>query len=585
VVVGALAAWLVTGFLPKVYEANATLLVGQQLTSVNPGINDLLTSQQLSTAYADLATTRTVRQAVVSKLGLAIDPDALLKVVRVERVGDTSLLDIVAQDASPETAAAIANAVADEIISLSPTLAGQDAEIVTFTSEQLAATKADLQATAAELDALRAKTDRTAAEDQRIGVLQDRLASLRATFVSLLSYAATASPNTVTVIDRAAAPETPASPRLAISLVVGALAGLLLALIVIALREYLQDTIKGREDVERATGLSTLSTVEALATPAKDEVGASLVAATQPGSAAAEAFRMLRTNLGFASVDTGLQSLVVASATPGDGKTLVATNLAIAFAQADRKVILVDSDLRRPSISELFGAKDNYGLTSALQARSEAIEYYLLETDMPGLRILPAGPTPPNPAELIGSDRMGAIIGRLTALADVVIFDSPPLSMVPDGAVLASMVDGTVLVVRTGKTSRTAAQQAMEALVRSAAHVFGVVVNGVEPVRTPSGYGFYRHGSGGRMPPPPRVVPSTGQPVDEVTLADTVERRTPRTLPDDLPIGTVQGLDGQAVASVAASSADAAHGTTDPAATRQLPARRAPTAAPGADTP
>ena len=145
---------MVNGLLPRVYQGNATLLIGQQLTSINPDYNELLASQQLSRAYAGLAETRPVRVAVIDKLGLDYDPDELAGEIRTAQSGDGTLVDIIAEDRSPQTAAAIANAVADEIVSLSPTLRGQNAEIVGFVRDALEDTQAEIETTQTELEGL-----------------------------------------------------------------------------------------------------------------------------------------------------------------------------------------------------------------------------------------------------------------------------------------------------------------------------------------------------------------------------------------------------------------------------------------------
>lgn len=489
--VGALVAYLVAGFLPKVYESSATLLVGQQLTSRNPDLNELQASQQLSRAYAELAMTRSVSEAVIERLGLDMEIKDLQDEITAVRSDDAPLLNIVVEDGSAERAALIANTIAEEIVRLSPTLSGQNDETLEFTSQQIAETKAELDAAKAELTALLAATTRTPAENDRIEVLQDRLVSLRSTYVSLLDSATSASANLVTVIDQAVPPDAPASPRVGFAIVVGGLVGLLLALFVVGLREYFDDTVKDTADVEATTGVPTLGTVESISGLGSRDPLYGMVTVVRPASSAAESFRMLRTNLDFAAVDADIRTIVVASARAGDGKTMVASNLAVAFAQSDRRTILVDADLRQPDVHRLFRLPNDRGLTTALQSRSDFLESLLRETDVPGLRILSAGPVPPNPAELVASQRMHAIVTRLAELADVVVFDTPPLLLVPDGAIVASLASGTLVVVRANETRRASARSAVDAIRRPEARVLGIVLNAYQR-GAESEYGYYR---------------------------------------------------------------------------------------------
>ena len=216
-----------------------------------------------------------------------------------------------------------------------------------------------------------------------------------------------------------------------------------------------------------------------------------LVAARSPQSQAAEAYRTLRTNIQFSSLDRDLRTLLVTSPGPDEGKSTVLANLAITIAESGRRVIAADCDLRRPSLHRLFGLQEAPGLTTMIL--EAAAEPPLQATAVPHLRLLASGPLPPNPAELLASERMAGVIGRLAAHADLVLFDSPPIAAVSDAAVLAARVDGVLLVVDAGRTRRDTARQAKEQLARVGAHLLGVVLNNVKPER-----GLYDYQHGGR---------------------------------------------------------------------------------------
>jgi capsular exopolysaccharide synthesis family protein len=200
-----------------------------------------------------------------------------------------------------------------------------------------------------------------------------------------------------------------------------------------------------------------------------------LVALSNPRSVAAEAYRTLRTNLQFSGVDRPIQTVLVTSAGPGDGKTTVVANLGVALAESGKRVILVDCDLRRPGLHQVFGQSLALGLTNAIVEGLP--ELPLHATAVPGLQVLTAGDTPPNPAEFIASERLAALLSRLKEWADVVVLDSPPVSIVADAAVLAPSMDGVILVVRAGGTKRELAQRAKQQLESVGARVLGAVLN------------------------------------------------------------------------------------------------------------
>jgi capsular exopolysaccharide synthesis family protein len=205
-----------------------------------------------------------------------------------------------------------------------------------------------------------------------------------------------------------------------------------------------------------------------------------LITVSEPRSAISEAYRTLRTNLDFASLDQDLKTLVVTSAGIGEGKSTTLANLAVVSAQAGRKVILVDADLRRPSLSQIFGLNNETGLTTVMRDESALASMPLQDTGIEGMSVLTSGPLPPNPAELMGSRRMEEIVAALAEQADQVFFDTPPVVAVTDAAVLATKVDGVLLVVSAGKTRREYAQTAVQRLQQINARLVGTVLTNVQ---------------------------------------------------------------------------------------------------------
>ena len=199
-----------------------------------------------------------------------------------------------------------------------------------------------------------------------------------------------------------------------------------------------------------------------------------LITLSNPRSAAAEAYRTLRTNIQLSSIDNPIRALLVTSASADEGKSTTLANLAVAFAQAGQRVVLVDSDLRRPSLHTIFGLANERGLTSMLLEDDAPAP--LATTAVEGLRLLPSGPIPPNPSELLGSKRIEQALERLRADADLLLFDAPPALAVSDAAVLSRRVDAVLLIVSAGKTKRDHASRARQQLERAGARLLGVVL-------------------------------------------------------------------------------------------------------------
>ncbi|MEI6179795.1 MAG: CpsD/CapB family tyrosine-protein kinase [Chloroflexales bacterium] len=205
-----------------------------------------------------------------------------------------------------------------------------------------------------------------------------------------------------------------------------------------------------------------------------------------PNSAVAEAYRTLRTNLLFSSLDRPLHTLLVTSTAPDEGKSSILANLGVTMAQAEQRVLLVDCDLRRPSLQQLFALPNEEGLTTALLAQADA-PLPLQASGVPGLRVLTSGPLPPRPADLLGSRRMGLLVERLRAEADLVLFDTSPVGVVADAVALAPRVDGVLLVLLAGHTRRDRAREARRLLEQVQANLVGVVLNGAKLER---GYSY-----------------------------------------------------------------------------------------------
>lgn len=213
-----------------------------------------------------------------------------------------------------------------------------------------------------------------------------------------------------------------------------------------------------------------------------------LITLLNPNSPISEQYRTVRTNLQFAVAgDQPLRSMAVVSSGPGEGKSTSAANLAVVFAQAGRKVLLVDADMRKATVHRTFGLSNEMGLSNLVSGQ-QAASSVIQATDVNNLSIITSGPTPPNPAELLNSRRMNVLMEELYQAFDLIIFDLPPVMTVADGLIIASKTDGTVLVVREGVTRKDSVLEAKNRLLQAKAHVLGVIYNGAEQLNESSYY-------------------------------------------------------------------------------------------------
>lgn len=219
--------------------------------------------------------------------------------------------------------------------------------------------------------------------------------------------------------------------------------------------------------------------------------GAGLIVASNPKSVVSEQFRTIRTNVQFSMIDEELRTLVVTSAAPSAGKSTVAANLASTFASKEKRVLLVDTDLRKPTVHKLFKLRNTVGVTSLLANPDVALQKAVVPTAVDGLFVLPSGPVPPNPSELLGSKRMDALLEEMKKHFDLIVFDTPPLIAVTDAQVMASKVDGTLFVIHTGVGKKEEVLKAKELLELVGANVLGAVLNYVPKIDDDYYYYYY----------------------------------------------------------------------------------------------
>ena len=329
----------------------------------------------------------------------------------------------------------------------------------------------------------------------RLSQLQSTLDLYQSLYINLLSSLETVrlarlhnTPNIVQ-IEPASQPEEPIRPRPLMNTALAAAIGLMLAAGMVFLIEYLDDTLKTPEDVERVLGLPVLGFVAEMRY--KDRSAEEVYVSRQPRSPVSEAFRSLRTNLEFASVQKPIRTILVTSPGPSEGKTTVAVNLAGIFALSGKRVALLDADLRRPSVHRLLGLPNRDGLSNLFRNQEGAQSVSRTKLDLPSLMVITSGSLPPNPAELLGSQRMSQILDELCAQVDVVVIDTPP-SLVADAQILAGKVDAVLFVIQPGTTHAEMARASFELFRRAGARVIGTVLNRI-PRNRSYYYGGYKY--------------------------------------------------------------------------------------------
>jgi len=299
--------------------------------------------------------------------------------------------------------------------------------------------------------------------------------------------------NNIRVIDPPLRPGGPIRPQIPFNISVGIFVGVLLGLGAAMGRAMIDRTVKTPDDVEKEVGITfigllpeidddrrlgpTYGKKRAQRLRPKEIKHPELIVHEYSMSGIAEAARTIRTNLLFMAPDHPFQTLLVTSAGPAEGKTTIACCIAIAMAQAGQRVVIIDCDLRKPRLHRIFGKGSKAGVTTALL--EESIDDSILPTGVPNLSVIPAGPIPPNPAEILHSARFKAFLEQVQGRFDRVILDSPPIVPVTDGVVLSTLVDGTILVVRAFKTTKDLARHAVRALMDVGANIAGTVLNAV----------------------------------------------------------------------------------------------------------
>jgi tyrosine-protein kinase len=486
-------SYYTTSQQPKLYQASAKLLVGRSIQNPDPNTGDLFTSQQLALTYIQIVKTRPVLQGTIDALGLQMSPDQLDNFTNASIIQGTQLMQLSVIDTNPSRAQALANELAHQLTLQGPAAAQQAQakrrEFAQNQVDELQKKIQDAQNQTVELNSsIQATTSarEIADQQQQILALQAQITQWQQTYATLLATLAPTSPNYLEILETASLPTFPIAPNVTQSVLLAAIVGSLLAVAGAFLVEFLDDSVKSPDELSQLLQLPTLGSIAPI--PSVNEQ--KLIVALAPHSPITEAYRILRTNIQFSSLDKPIKSILVTSPGPVDGKSVTAANLAVVMAQAGLRTILVDSDLRKPTQHRIFGLTNDVGLTNGLMTQSK-LDGFARPTKVENLRVITTGPLPPNPAEVLGSERMRALKAQLEAEADILIFDSPPSLLLTDAAVIARLVDGVILVLDMPRVRREAAARAKETLEKVGGHILGLVLNRVHPRGSEYYYYYY----------------------------------------------------------------------------------------------
>ncbi|KAA3664234.1 MAG: hypothetical protein DWQ04_06770 [Chloroflexi bacterium] len=478
------ASFFATRQQPLKYQSSATLAVGSALEQLNPSGSDLFLTQQLASFYVDMSGRTSVRQDTMDALGLEWLPEIYVQSV-------DNLIDIIVIDTDPQRAQAVAAELTRQIILRSPSGQQRDIDRQAFINRQLDNYQTAIMEGQAAIEE-KQKELSTLTSAREISLLQveinelaGSLYDLETNYADLLSSTQQGATNAISVIEPATFPSWPIESSNTITVVMAAAIGLVLAGSAAYILEYLDNSIGTTERLSKVTSLPVLAGIAEL-----KEDDSKLITIAKPLSPTAEAYRMVRTAVQFSNVedDREIKSLLVVSATPGEGKSTTASNLSVVLAQAGYNVLLIDADLRRPTQHQIFEMSNKRGLTSMLlqmNSRNSDEEIFKLIEDTiqaapaERLNLLTCGPIPPNPAELLGSAKMLRLLKLVDDRFDFVILDSPPLLSVSEGLILSRRVDGVILVARTS-ARRNQINQAVVKLKEINANLIGSVLNSVK---------------------------------------------------------------------------------------------------------
>lgn len=526
--IGALAGYLIASEQPRAYEATTTLVVGPSLDSTAVSWDRLLAAQQYVPTYAQLATTRPLLERAALRAGLATEGIDLAEAISVESSEASTLFRIVGRSADPSVASDLTNAVAEELVLISPALLGADLNAQQTIDQELAFAASRLEVLRADSEDLAAIANPTAANLDRLAELQDEIRAAVLAYTDLLPLASGNAPTLLSVVEPAIPPDESVAPRPLLAAMLGALLGLLATTVIVYGPRLIDDRIRSSSDATEATDLAVVGTIPR-GGRLRGRSDYRTAVATAPQSAIADAYRSLRWSLELAAGGQPIRTLLITSPRRPDGKTAVAVNLALAYARSGRTALLVDADLRSPRIHDALDLSNSRGLATLLDSGTDSGPVEIHTVGQTGrLGVMTAGSGHDNPADLLGSWQMRGVLDQMKSRSDIVIFDSAPISAGSDATILSAAVDATVVVAEAGRSRRDELRDGVGALTNAGATLLGLVL-----VTVPRWSSSASPGSQIAQPPANRAV----------TTDTTPQQPGPYARPGDEPSAAGQVAD------------------------------------------
>lgn len=476
---GALAGYLFSRQQTPVYQATTTILVGDSIRSTNVDRVDIQVSEALVQTYVEVAQRQPVLQGVVTALNLNGSWQALSRQIQVTQIESTQLIQIVVEGNSPEMARRIADEIVNQLILLSPTNSeGGDNE---FNREQLTSLQERIVSGQNRLQEIDTAMS-TAISEIELADLQREKATLNELMVEwernytdmLLVTEPKRNPTQLSVIESAHSNNNQIRPRVQLNTLLGGVLGMIIGLGLIFLLDFLDDTYKSLNDFSQSEEVNILGSIRKIK---GRKLSDKLVALKYPHSPVTESYRIIRSRIRFKPTDKLARSIMITSSMPEEGKSVTAANLAVVFAQANYKTVIVDADLRHPALHEVFEVNNEVGLGDMLSSTDFKIENCIQDTSVTNLKILTSGTPLLDPSERLGSDRMKDILDELKSVASVIIVDSPPVLVYADAIALSGPLDGVIMVIQAGKSTRAAITQALFDLQNANANLLGSIFN------------------------------------------------------------------------------------------------------------
>jgi len=481
--IGAILGYAISRAQTPVYHASTTVLVGESITSSRVDRVDIQISEALILTYAEIARRQPIMQGVVTTLNLNESWQDLSKRVSVTPIESTQLIEIGVEANSPEQARIVADEIVNQLILLSPaSFENPENQLTTsFNREQIINLQERIVAGQQRLSEIDGAINNSVSEVELTALQQEKTAlegliiEWERNYTQLLTLTEPRrDPTQLSVVEPAHTSNRMIRPRILLNTLLGGAIGMILALGLIFLLDFLDDTYRSLKDFPRPEDVNILGSIRKIR---GQKLSDKIIAHLEPHSPITESYRIIRSRLPFKRGDNLARSIMVTSSMPEEGKSVTAANLAVVFAQANYKTVIVDADLRHPVLHKAFNVENEAGLGDMLSSRGMRIEDCIKNTSVNNLQILTSGEPLPDPSSQLGSERMEQILRDLKKIAEIVIFDTPPALVFADAITLSRRIDGIIMVIQAGKSTRSAVNQTLLDLQNANANLLGSIFN------------------------------------------------------------------------------------------------------------